>query len=807
MQSNVFVGIKPCIQTNTSLQTLSSKYDYLLLPITNSRYKETVKSYYQTYRELLLDEPFCVPAPQLQDISLSPPIDVNRPDDPNSVAYIGLLSSWLELDSEEPLIRELSCQVLINECRFARFIGIKKVLLAPPRDLVNLQYYSQTVFRLISQKENFDQSLTLSISLPLCEDSDPLATWELWHTIRKLCHYHPNLTISLALPRVKTPGFVLRRWLCEPVSCLLISSSIFVPNHHNYPVLNKFNQNVILKFQEVNGNSQIQSNDLCMLLHGMEKYSNQVKGGANSYLDYVNFLLKKGDKLILSERIQGLHEPKLLPPLKPNSENLNNEVYSVFERDSAKYDMYEKAISKALSKVNFSTVTDATSPFIILVAGAGRGGLVDRVFHVASTNNILSKVKIIALEKNAQAYLFLQKRNYEKWNNIVELINRNMFDWSSMSIKVDLCVSELLGSFGCNELSPECLMNIQRYHSKPTTIYIPQSYTSCIAPITCPLFYQKMSSDLSSTEFMESPWVAHNVPYQILSSRVNELWTFQHPLPRDENFNRSVLTEFKIKHRVELHGFIGYFVARLYDDECVLSIIPDKVPIKTSNGTFHDFSHTENLVSWSPMVFPLRQPVTIADDTEIQLLISRTASGDKTWYEWSFESFIYLVVSQEPQKNAASNVPRSLASNHTAQGHQDIMRSHPFQTQYLDDEHIGPHESETSYGSRASSSAVNAPPFKNTEALPHYENEWQSLKDIHGWNTQESFSDKHLPNEGRNGTHSTPHARDPLEQDPTSVINQDPRSSGTQEVHVRIKVGSSHIHNINGHAFHIPWKS
>ena len=37
-----------------------------------------------------------------------------------------------------------------------------------------------------------------------------------------------------------------------------------------------------------------------------------------------------------------------------------------------------------------------------------------------------------------------------------------MRDWDA-PIKADIMVSELLGSFGCNELSPECLYGAQKF--------------------------------------------------------------------------------------------------------------------------------------------------------------------------------------------------------------------------------------------------------------------------------------------------------------------------------------------------------
>jgi hypothetical protein len=50
-------------------------------------------------------------------------------------------------------------------------------------------------------------------------------------------------------------------------------------------------------------------------------------------------------------------------------------------------------------------------------------------------------------------------------------------------LQADILVSELLGSFSDNELSPECLDGAQRL-LKEDGISIPASYTSFLAPIT-----------------------------------------------------------------------------------------------------------------------------------------------------------------------------------------------------------------------------------------------------------------------------------------------------------------------------------
>lgn len=48
------------------------------------------------------------------------------------------------------------------------------------------------------------------------------------------------------------------------------------------------------------------------------------------------------------------------------------------------------------------------------------------------------------------------------WAGKVKVISCDMRDWEAPE-KADIIVSELLGSFGDNELSPECLDGIQKF--------------------------------------------------------------------------------------------------------------------------------------------------------------------------------------------------------------------------------------------------------------------------------------------------------------------------------------------------------
>lgn len=80
-----------------------------------------------------------------------------------------------------------------------------------------------------------------------------------------------------------------------------------------------------------------------------------------------------------------------------------------------------------------------------------------------------------------------------------------MRSWQAES-KADIMVSELLGSFGDNELSPECLDGAQRYlkgQNNPSSISsmncfledgisIPYSYTSYLCPIQSPKIFSEL---------------------------------------------------------------------------------------------------------------------------------------------------------------------------------------------------------------------------------------------------------------------------------------------------------------------------
>ena len=76
------------------------------------------------------------------------------------------------------------------------------------------------------------------------------------------------------------------------------------------------------------------------------------------------------------------------------------------------------------------------------------------------------------------------------WGDSVTVIASDMREWAAPN-KADIIVSELLGSFGCNELSPECLYGAQSL-LKDDGISIPSKYTSYIAPVQSYKIYSEI---------------------------------------------------------------------------------------------------------------------------------------------------------------------------------------------------------------------------------------------------------------------------------------------------------------------------
>merc|ERR1711962_647268 len=128
----------------------------------------------------------------------------------------------------------------------------------------------------------------------------------------------------------------------------------------------------------------------------------------------------------------------------------------------------------------------------LMVVGAGRGPLVRAALNASQKSGV--KLKVFAVEKNPNAVVTLQQQQIEDWGDKVTVISSDMREWNPPEEDyADILVSELLGSFGDNELSPECLDGAQKF-LKPGGISIPSRSTSYACPLSSPNLYAEVSA-------------------------------------------------------------------------------------------------------------------------------------------------------------------------------------------------------------------------------------------------------------------------------------------------------------------------
>lgn len=165
--------------------------------------------------------------------------------------------------------------------------------------------------------------------------------------------------------------------------------------------------------------------------------------------------------------------------------------------------------------------------------------------------------------------------------------------------KADILVSELLGSFGDNELSPECLDCAQKL-LKPDGISIPCKSTSYINPVMSSKLYNAVRAVARHETFGRDRQATYHTHaesgFVVLLKNVyhlgipQALFEFVHP-NREQPIDNSryKMLQFKAELDCVLNGVAGYFDSVLYKD-IMLSINP--------------LTHTLGMPSWFPMYFP-----------------------------------------------------------------------------------------------------------------------------------------------------------------------------------------------------------
>lgn len=485
-----------------------------------------------------------------------------------------------------------------------------------------------------------------------------------------------NVFTAVRVPK-RMPEIELQtRWFAEPLHYLTVGRDVFQQNKAGYPSLSRHHQEMFNTYMRLKNYPWIILHDVGPGVEDLAKFAESIHlqeaeypslaeahsaphqqqqrklMPTNTCVSYMKYLEAQQPPFTTLETLTlTSFQDWLQSPLQPLSDNLESSTYEMFEGDPVKYDQYEKAITEAMSewkelKKPTSAVSSTGEPeLVIAVAGAGRGPLVTRALRASQTTG--TACQFWALEKNQNAYVYLLRQNKLVWDGKVTVIKTDMREWEGPIVtgsnnptpKVDILITELLGSFGDNELSPECIDGIQRHIATPHGISIPHSYTAHLSPISTPRIFADLSSRTLADDAspFDIPWVVRLFAIDFVAStqsaerpRFQQAWEFIHPvrLPFQEDWTakhgakrvqrggggamnlsqglnehntRHCHLTFACRRRGVIHGLAGYFESVLYRPQ-----VPGRELVEISTLPEEIDRKSKDMISWFPIFFPLK---------------------------------------------------------------------------------------------------------------------------------------------------------------------------------------------------------
>lgn len=589
-----------------------------------------------------------------------------------STLVVGTLSHLPDLTSVVTRRRLEAEQAVMQELRYAAFLSLPAIIVDVKNE--NCSNLARLIYSFLHDGHH---NLHIWVKIPLQSPDGQEDTWHWWNKFRSLCNHHPRVGMALEITPDLPPQ--LERWRGEPVRVLYIPTSVFLTNKKGYPVLSRPHQQFVSKLLRLN----------CQVVLSGKNVNEDAIMVYHQYLDHI-FQGTQSDGQY--ERFAHGYEDYLQAPLQPLMDNLESSTYEIFEKDPIKYSMYEEAVYRCLMDIVPDNEAEARTT-VIMVLGAGRGPLVR--MSLRGAQKAKRKVKMYAVEKNQNASVLLQHLRVTEWRNEdVTVVSADMRVWDAPE-KADIIVSELLGSFGDNELSPECLDGANRF-MKPNAISIPQSYTSYISPVSSHKLHNEVKGVVNmdrnkpvETAF-ETPYVVRIHNYHELAEPL-PLFTFNHPNldansdnPKPEFFDqvtpqqwkKKFIPESAMENGMDLNGEnegdrkyeIGDGPTQNDKDVATkakqCSVTPPSGNSHNSryqrssfhipfNTVLHGFAgyfrcslykdveisiepktHSPGMFSWFPIFFPLHHPIPLTQGDSLKVDFWRSSNEIKVWYEW-----------------------------------------------------------------------------------------------------------------------------------------------------------------------------
>ncbi|XP_015782762.1 protein arginine N-methyltransferase 5 isoform X2 [Tetranychus urticae] len=579
------------------------------MPPTYSDLKETLKSLTNNKYDFMV-----IKLVTRRLSKLIPVCDLNLPNSD----WVNHIFSYIE--TNECYDKEnFSLPYLETSLTYARHLSLRNIIVECPQEIDAITRLARVLSGKIFSSHSYANVLIhvpLQLQSKVHQEEGTINkkfhehdTWKLFNHLRSHIGYDSRLGLCLEVAGDIPDKNTQKRWLGEPIKMILINSDLFVPDKDSFVRIPEPWMEFIVSILRAS------CRKIAILVKGKIPVSYMKKVAL--YLNEV-FDTYRSNSLI--DQFATGYEDILQVPLQPLQDNLESGTYEIFERDPVKYNKYTAAMTVALKRL------PKEKPVVVLLVGAGRGPLIRcSLIAAAETGH---EVHLYAIEKNECAANTLENQNLVKTTlnlnpkSFVKIVNSDIREWDAPEL-ADIVISELLGSFGDNELSPECLDGVWK-SVKPTAISIPESYRSYIGPAMSAKLY---SDTLALNEGdKQSKTDYHYVSlmkgfYPIDSPKV--LFTFEHTelskCPKERDNQRYKVLEFKADIDCILHGFAGYFDCTLIKG-IDLSIAP------------HNF--TEDLISWFPMWIPLSKPVDVPANKTISVHFWRNVSKSKVWYEW-----------------------------------------------------------------------------------------------------------------------------------------------------------------------------
>lgn len=512
----------------------------------------------------------------------------------------GLPCAGLSLEVAEHLFTE--------GAQWAKYLGMHSItfdLGALPDDGNLVAQYAGIIARLLqkSQYEGFH----VWVRTTLCQQG-----WLKWDQLRSAVGYMPKDRLHV-LPafseRDAGAGWSesYQRWFCESIQAVVVPTYLFKSAANGTPLLDPALQQLCSAFLPYHPLKWLVEGP-CLHAGGYAGYSMTLEALYNA---------DRPDRL---EAFLRYSSDELLRPMQPLQDHLHSSNYEFFEQDPVKYAQYQRAIAAALHDLH-----PDGGDVVLMVLGAGRGPLVDAAIHAAA--GWPGRLRLYAVEKNPTALVTLRHRARDEWAaQQVAVIAGDMREWHP-DVQADIIVSELLGSWGDNELSPECLDGASHL-LKSGGISIPQSYTSWLAPVSAARLHNKVAAcvqfphvELDARRYFESTFVVKERAMFALAAE-QACFTFEHPNIRRDSNARFAQCRFQLTTglaQCTAHGFRGSFSARLYGDIYI---------------SIAGFRHSAGMFCWFPLFIPLAVPLSLAGGSCIEVQLWRRVSANRVWYEW-----------------------------------------------------------------------------------------------------------------------------------------------------------------------------